>query len=172
MVALLTVATGAVAAGGGGALTPQGCVDDNDDPQGPDTCALTADGLDAPRSVAVSPDGESVYAVGAADDAIVHFDRDPASGALTPQGCVDDNDFGIDPLQGPDTCAQSADGLNGATRSPSAPTASPSTSPRRQTMQSSASTATRPTARLTPQGCIDDGDAGEEPTAAAATAWP
>ena len=60
-----------------GALTPAGCVDDNDAPQGPDTCAQSADGLDAASSIAVSPDGESVYVAAVNDDAIVRLDRDP-----------------------------------------------------------------------------------------------
>jgi DNA-binding beta-propeller fold protein YncE len=89
-----------------GALTPQGCVDDND--TGPDACAQSVDGLDAPSSVAVSPGGASVYAASQFDDAVVRFDRNTATGALSPQGCVDDNDTGAD------TCAQSADGLDAA----------------------------------------------------------
>jgi 6-phosphogluconolactonase (cycloisomerase 2 family) len=89
-----------------GALSPQGCVDDND--SGADSCAQSADGLDGVISAAVSPDGDSVYAASLDDDALVRFDRDPDSGALSPQGCVDDNDSGAD------VCAQSADGLNGA----------------------------------------------------------
>ena len=92
----------------GGALTPQGCVDDND--TGADACAQTTDGLDEAQSVAVSPDGRSVYVAAQVDDAIVRFDRDPATGALTPQGCIDDNEGTA--AQGPDTCAQTTDGLN------------------------------------------------------------
>lgn len=90
-----------------GDLTPQGCIDDND--TGPDSCAQATDGLEGARAVVVSPDGRSVYAASQFDDAVVRFDRDPATGALTPQGCVDDNDTGGD------TCAQSTDGLRFAT---------------------------------------------------------
>ena len=92
----------------GGALTPMGCVQDND--TGPDSCAQTADGLDDVFALAVSPDGLSLYAAARGDDAIAVFDRSPNPGALTPKGCVDDND----PPQGADACAQTTDGLNGA----------------------------------------------------------
>ena len=91
-----------------GALTPVGCVDDND--SGADSCAADANGLDRPFGVTVSPDGESVYVAAATDDAIVHFDRNPTTGALTWVGCIDDND----PPAGADTCAASGDGLDGA----------------------------------------------------------
>ena len=93
-----------------GVLTPVGCIDDNDAPAGPDTCAASADGLNRPFGLAVSRDGESVYVASADDDAVVHFDRDPTTGALTWVGCIDDNDA----PQGPDTCAGSTNGLDGA----------------------------------------------------------
>ena len=75
-----------------GSLTPVGCIDDNDAPDGPDTCAASADGLDNVQDVVVSPDGRNVLAVSDDDDALVNFTRDPATGALTPAGCIDDND--------------------------------------------------------------------------------
>src|SRR5262249_495993 len=87
-----------------GALTPLGCVDDND--TGPDTCAQGVDGLDTTESFVVSPHGTSVYAPGLGEAAIVMFKRDPQTGALSPQGCIDDND------PGPENCAQTADGLD------------------------------------------------------------
>ena len=93
---------------GGGALSPQGCVDDND--TGPDTCTQSADGLEDVFGLAVSGDGLSLYAAARGDDAIAIFDRGPDPGALTPRGCVDDNDA----PQGADDCAQTTDGLNGA----------------------------------------------------------
>jgi hypothetical protein len=58
-----------------GALTPQGCIQDND--TGADACAQSADGLDDSRSVAVSLDGRSVYSASSGDDAVVRFDREP-----------------------------------------------------------------------------------------------
>jgi 6-phosphogluconolactonase (cycloisomerase 2 family) len=89
-----------------GDLTPGGCVDDND--TGADACAQATNGLDGARGIAASPDGTSVYAVSGPDDALVRFSRDPQSGRLAPQGCVDDRDAG------PDSCSQTADGLDGA----------------------------------------------------------
>ena len=100
-IALLALAAGALAATGD--LGPKGCIDDKD--TGPDTCFKTEDGLAGARAVAVSPDGSSVYVASALDDAIVRFDRNTATGELTPRGCVQDNDTGTD------DCAQSADGL-------------------------------------------------------------
>ena len=84
-------------------------MDDND--TGPDTCAESTDGLSGARGLAVSPDGKSVYVGSQSDDAVVRFDRDPVTGALTPAGCIDDNDTVSSPGQGEDICAESADGL-------------------------------------------------------------
>jgi sugar lactone lactonase YvrE len=45
-------------------------------------------GLDDLTSVALSADGASLYAASEASDAVAHFDRDTATGALTYQGCI------------------------------------------------------------------------------------
>jgi 6-phosphogluconolactonase (cycloisomerase 2 family) len=81
-----------------GALTYQGCIsgDKASGPSGSGACALIPSaapggfdsGLASPRSVALSPDGTSLYAVSALDSAVARFDRDPASGALAYQGCI------------------------------------------------------------------------------------
>ena len=102
VVATLVIVAGAF--GAGFSLAPAGCVEDNDSPDGPDTCAAMTDGLNGASGVAISPDGTSAYAVSYIDDAIVHFNRDPA-GALTPVGSIDDNDTGAD------SCAADANGL-------------------------------------------------------------
>jgi len=61
-------------------------------------------GLDGAQGVAVSPDGACVYAVGAVDDSIVIFNRNPTTGALTYLENHSDGDMsGV------------IDGLNGAT---------------------------------------------------------
>ena len=74
-----------------GALTPAGCVDDND--SGPDACTQSMDGLGTVAHVAVSPDGRTVYGSAASDMAMAFLARDPSTGAITPQGCIDDNDY-------------------------------------------------------------------------------
>ena len=54
---------------------------------GADRCAAGV-GLDGPNSVAVSPDGRSVYATSLHSDAVLTFHRDPSTGALAQAGCV------------------------------------------------------------------------------------
>ena len=105
LLACLVIAGTALAATGD--LTVRGCIDDND--SGPDTCANSTDGLGGTTDVAVSADGKSVYVTSNSDDAIVRFNRNTTTGALTPQGCIDDNDSVGEP------CAQTVDGLDQAT---------------------------------------------------------
>jgi 6-phosphogluconolactonase (cycloisomerase 2 family) len=52
------------------------------------TASGTSSGLDKPRGVAVGADGRSVYVMSPQDDAVTHFVRDPATGALTYDGCL------------------------------------------------------------------------------------
>lgn len=66
-----------------------------------------ATGLIGAWDVAVSPDGKSAYVVGNGSDAIVTFSRDPATGALTPQGCIAD----VGDAAG---CGETQTGLDGA----------------------------------------------------------
>ncbi len=72
--------------GAGGALTPAGCFENT----GGSVCGAgnqTA-GLLGPQSVAVSPDGASVYVASISSNAVVRFNRG-AGGALTPAGCIE-----------------------------------------------------------------------------------
>ncbi len=85
VLALLILASGAH--GATGDLTPAGCIADTGDAAG---CGTTQQGLDAANSVAVSPDGKSVYATSYSDDAIARFDRNASTGALTGAGCIAD----------------------------------------------------------------------------------
>jgi DNA-binding beta-propeller fold protein YncE len=87
-----------------GALTPRGCLSDAGDPAG---CGTTQEGMGGAQDVAVSADGASVYVASAGDDAIVRFDRDTATGALTPQGCISD-------VGDPAGCGATQQGLTGA----------------------------------------------------------
>ena len=57
-------------------------------------------GLDGPRSVAVSPDGAHVYVASVHADAVTAFSRDPATGALTFIDVQTDGVGGVDGLDG------------------------------------------------------------------------
>jgi len=83
-----------------GDLTFKGCIAERGHNRA--KCAKTAHGLSSARSVTVSPDGTSVYALG--ENAIVRFKRNLASGALTPRGC-------IGAAFHPSRCAKTARGL-------------------------------------------------------------
>ncbi len=95
-----------------GTLFPRGCVDDVTDAanptDGPDDCARSTPGMEGLQEIVISPDGESLYAVGNSEDAIVHFNRNPTSGALVPRGCIDDLSTGFD------TCSGFTEGLSDA----------------------------------------------------------
>ncbi len=72
--AILVMATGS---GAGQGLQFKAEYEDNDDLFG------GIDGLNAVGSVALSPDGTSLYAVGSLEDSIAAFSRDPVSGELS-----------------------------------------------------------------------------------------
>lgn len=137
-----------------GALTAKGCFEDND--SGGGDCTKSANGLAAATSVVVSRDGKSVYAASELDDAVVRFKRNLRNGALTAKGCVDDDDFGTDPNQGEDTCAQSTDGLD--------QTGALAISDDGKSLYATGEQGTivrfnrKPNGALTPKGCIDDND--------------
>ena len=67
------------------------------------------DGLGGATSVAVSPDGNNVYATGSHDDAVVAFGRDSSSGVLTYIGSMRDGVDGVDGLERPQSVAVSPD---------------------------------------------------------------
>ena len=68
-----------------GALSQLGCVA-NGGAHGCDDPAK--DSLDSVRGVAVSPDGDHVYATSFSGQAVTTFSRDPATGALDQSGCI------------------------------------------------------------------------------------
>ena len=70
-------------------------------------CTGSTDGLNGIFHVVSSPGGATIYTSAQQDSAVARFDRD-AAGALTPAGCIDDNDTGAD------DCAVSTDGMGGA----------------------------------------------------------
>ncbi|MEK6276950.1 MAG: hypothetical protein AABM29_02930 [Actinomycetota bacterium] len=65
----------------------------------------TNSGLDGLESVVVSPDGTSVYAASQFDDAVSHFVRDPATGAISYQGCITGEDES-GPTPGSGACSE------------------------------------------------------------------
>jgi DNA-binding beta-propeller fold protein YncE len=134
-----------------GALTSKGCIEDND--VGPDSCAKKTNGLGAPVTVAVSPDGKSVYAATATDNAIVQFKRDKQTGALTGKGCIDDND------SGPDTCTDSADGLDQAFGVAVSPDGKSVYAVSNADWALVAFKRDKSSGALTPKGCFDDSGA-------------
>jgi DNA-binding beta-propeller fold protein YncE len=70
--------------GPGGTVTDSGCIADG----GADGCTTDAhSSLIGANTIAISPDGASVYVTAFADNAITRFSRDDG-GALTYQGCI------------------------------------------------------------------------------------
>ncbi len=68
-----------------GRLTPSGCFMDAP-PEGGACTHL--DGIAGAASMALSPDGTSLYLASASSSTLVTFTRDAATGALTPAGCL------------------------------------------------------------------------------------
>lgn len=67
-----------------GELTYAGCVTD-----AATGCATTSVGsIPSVGGIAVSPDGRSLYVTSFSASTVTRFDRDPATGALTPRGCL------------------------------------------------------------------------------------
>ena len=82
------LAEGALAANGD--LSFVSCITTNATTTGCTNISSTANALPFARQIVVSADGKHAY-VGAANDVVSHFNRDPATGALTFSDCVTDN---------------------------------------------------------------------------------
>jgi 6-phosphogluconolactonase (cycloisomerase 2 family) len=72
--------------------------------------AMGVDGINSPRGVAVSPDGENVYVTGLQDDAVAVFSRDGTTGALTFVEREMDGVGGVDGLDLPTGVVVAPDG--------------------------------------------------------------
>jgi 6-phosphogluconolactonase (cycloisomerase 2 family) len=88
----------------GGGLTWSGCFKDAE--RSPGSCK-SAQGLEHPHGIAISPDGKSVYFPGEYDDTVTSFQRDAATGLLSYGGCIRDT------ARTPFGCT-SAEGFDGA----------------------------------------------------------
>lgn len=94
---------------------PAGCIAS----RGPSSCTAAV-GLDGPNSVAISPDGRSVYATSRGASSLTVFSRSPKSGALTQLpagfGCISGLSVPVcstgHALVDPDVVVISPDGLN------------------------------------------------------------
>jgi DNA-binding beta-propeller fold protein YncE len=151
-----------------GSLSAVSCIDDNDAGDGPDTCGASTDGMDNPHALAISPDGNDLYVVTSADNAVVHFDRAPITGTLIATGaagCYEDNDVG------PDACATTAPGLDGSDDIAVSPDGRSVYATSNDSGDSAVvGFARAPNGNLAPLSCIDDVDAAESPETCAATA--
>ncbi len=70
------------------------------------------DGFGGAGGLAISADGEHLYATGATDDALAVFSRDAATGVLTAVEVLRESDEGVDGLDGATAVAVSPDGQN------------------------------------------------------------
>jgi 6-phosphogluconolactonase (cycloisomerase 2 family) len=70
------------------------------------------DALDGPESLAISPDGGLLYVAARFDNALVVFERDPASGALRPAEEQQENVGAVVGLAGASSVAATPDGAN------------------------------------------------------------
>jgi 6-phosphogluconolactonase (cycloisomerase 2 family) len=99
---VLASLAGLASARGAGNLTFKGCVHDKG--PGSDACSKKADGLNGVAQLAPSPKGDSLYATGDLESAVVWLKRSKSSGKLTPKDCVEDH-------HGDAGCSQEEQGL-------------------------------------------------------------
>ncbi|WP_406694298.1 PKD domain-containing protein [Singulisphaera sp. Ch08] len=73
---------------------------------------VTVEGLSGANSIAISPDGQHVYATGLYDNAVAVFRRAAGTGALTFVQVLRDGQLGVDGLNGAQAVVVSPDGKN------------------------------------------------------------
>jgi DNA-binding beta-propeller fold protein YncE len=71
-----------------GALTEIGCVTGGTVACAPENDQAKATAMNDPATVAISPNGDSVYVATEEAGAVVSFSRDPGTGLLTETGCI------------------------------------------------------------------------------------
>ncbi|MFL5911421.1 MAG: lactonase family protein [Gaiellaceae bacterium] len=107
------VLAAAPAACSAGTLTPLGCTKDVHADSTFQHCATTEAGLNGAIGAVVSPDSRNLYATTETAGELTTFVRDPQSGRTQQAGCFKAADWNST-LDGPSSCTQTADGLNGA----------------------------------------------------------
>jgi sugar lactone lactonase YvrE len=135
-----------------GALTFAQCIDDNDDNPEPSCAGVDGGGGEA---VVASPDGKSVYTSGG-DEAVVRFDRNATTGALSFAQCIDDNDTGDE------AACPGVNGLSGFLRGLAVSADGTSLYVASSGDDAVVNFARAPTGALTFQQCLDDNDTGGE----------
>ena len=100
-----------------GALTVIGCATYASTECVPGGSLLEQTGLESPATLAISPDGKSVYVGSQGSHALVEFSRDPETGLLKEQGCISSEENACSPdavegLQQPYGIAVSPEGTN------------------------------------------------------------
>lgn len=110
---------------GTGALSKAGCVTatSGDGRPGTEQGCARGDALIGAADVTIAPDGRTAYVASSGSGAMTWFTRDPASGSLTPAGCVKDFPRGdrcspAPGLRGASAVAVSPDGIDVYVASP------------------------------------------------------
>jgi DNA-binding beta-propeller fold protein YncE len=91
-----------------GALTGSGCVSSRDEAS---DCAVHVQGLQEVDAIAVSPDGQNVYALGSYSGTLVSLARNPTTGELGADTCFKTEGFAS--ASYPATCPHAAPGMWG-----------------------------------------------------------
>lgn len=134
-----------------GSLTSLGCIEDSG--AGLGKCTTKAAALNVPLSVAVSPDGQSVYVASVGSDAVSIFDRS-SDGSLTWSGCIESNAAG-------NGCATKSTAVS----TPTSVAVSPDADGKSVYVTSAAGGSVAafdrgPNGLLTPLNCVEDAQAG------------
>jgi 6-phosphogluconolactonase (cycloisomerase 2 family) len=138
-----------------GALTYAGCVEGIGVGAG---CVQTVPGISEPTALSISGDGRSLYVVSYTDDAVVRFNRNPATGALAFAQCIADDGSCVD------ECSKTT-GLDGVTDVEVSPDGKSVYAVGNLEYTIVRFTRSPATGAITPAQCLE-GEGGSEPTCA------